>query len=53
MQERGEIEVTYIRTELMITDILTKSLPNKKHDRYVRQSELSSASIGGVLEINE
>lgn len=51
IQEKGEIEISYIRTDSMTADILTKSLPKIKHNRCVKQLRLPGTSIGGVLEI--
>jgi len=50
IQEKGEIDINYIRTDLMITDILTKSLPKVKRNRCIEQLKLSDTSIRGVLE---
>jgi len=35
--EKGEIVVQYLRTDLMIADILTKSLPKIRHERCSKE----------------
>lgn len=52
VQEQREIKISYVSTDSMTADILTKSLPKIKHYRCINQLKLSSASIGGVLEIS-
>lgn len=38
--ERGEISVKYLRTDLMLADILTKSQPKTKHDNHISMLHL-------------
>lgn len=39
--EKKEIEVTYLRTNQMLADILTKSLPKTKHEKCVTMLNLN------------
>lgn len=38
--EKRDIVVKYLRTDSMIVDILTKSLPKTKHDKYISMLQL-------------
>jgi len=38
--ERGEISVKFLRTDLMLADILTKSLSKAKHDNHISMLQL-------------
>lgn len=38
--EKKEIVIKYLRTDLMIADILTKSLSKVKHNRFVSMLQL-------------
>lgn len=38
--ERGDIVVKYLRTDSMIADVLTKSLPKAKHDKFISMLQL-------------
>ncbi|KMQ85178.1 retrovirus-related pol polyprotein from transposon tnt 1-94 [Lasius niger] len=38
--EKGDIVVKYLRTDSMIADVLTKSLPKAKHDKHVSMLQL-------------
>jgi len=51
--EKGDVEIIYCPTELMVADMLTKALPAVQHKRLKRHAGIRSLSSFKIVKLNQ